>query len=151
MKTTKKQLKRIIREEVSRILEYEQYVDEDGNVWDDEGNVTRHGASFGQRYGGETYTGTNPPWSARSGRSARRSSSSKNSPQIDMIKVILDVKEDKFLRSILQQLEAGRTLSVKQKAIVRKIITKTAKGSGVDSAKAITLFESRKTRLDSKF
>ena len=140
MKISKKQLQKIIKEESIRLFEYEQYVDEDGNVYDDEGNVSRRGSSFGRRYGGQTYTGTRTPWSGRR-RSYNYAGAPKNAGQIAAVKAVLDVKEDKFLKSILQQLEAGKTLSEKQKKIVRKIITKIAKDSGMDSAEAIKLFE----------
>ena len=126
MKITKRQLRKIIREEVTRLLEYEQYVDEEGNVYDDEGNVSRRGREFGRRYGGDTY-GLNAPWRERrsSGIGTSRSATVDRT-QINAIKAVLDVKEDKFLSSILQQLEAGRTLSAKQKTIVRRIIKQIA-------------------------
>ena len=148
MKISKKQLKRIIREarmmDVSpspmksiaqpsirdaikkqRLLEYERYVDEDGNVWDDEGNVTRRGSSFGRRYGGETYTGTSAPWDGR--RSRRKTSyvgTGANAEQIKAVEAAIAVKPNNFLTSILEQLKKGRGLSAKQKSIVRKIIVK---------------------------
>ena len=142
MKISRKQLRKII-------LEYEQYVDEDGNVYDDEGNVSRRGSSFGRRYGGQTYTGTRTPWSGRgrsSGRSHDYTGAPKNAGQIAAVKAVLDVKDNNFLRSILQQLEAGKSLSQKQKAVVKKIIEKTAKDSGMESSDALALFESLKLR-----
>ena len=142
MKITGKNLRKIIREEVSKLLEYEQYVDEDGNVYDDEGNVSRRGSSFGRRYGGETYTGTRPPWSG----SRRRSSTPVQiePTQVNAVKAVLDVKENKFLRSILSQLEGGRKLSDKQKKIVRRIIKKTTEEAGmVGGEEAAALFESK--------
>jgi hypothetical protein len=138
VKITKRQLRRVIREEASRLLEYEQYVDEDGNVYDDEGNVSRRGRSFGQRYGGQTYTGTRPPWSSRR---PYRAPNPQKLKQVDAIKAVLEVKDNKFLQSILQQLESGKTLSDKQKKIVVKIIKKTAEEAGMDSDQALALFE----------
>ena len=41
MKITRRALRRIIKEEKAKLLEYEQYVDEEGNVYDDEGNQTK--------------------------------------------------------------------------------------------------------------
>ena len=123
MKITRRQLRSLIKE-------YEQYVDEDGNVWDDEGNVTRKGAAFGRRYGGGTY-GTNAPWQGgRSRYSSRRKTSyvgsSANSDQIAAVEKSLAAKSNNFLSSILSQLKQGRGLSSKQKSIVRKIMAKTS-------------------------
>ena len=129
MKITKRQLKRIIKES-------EQYVDEDGNVWDDEGNVTRRGSEFGSQYGGDTY-GANAPWK-QSGRQKPAKATfvgdGANGTQIAAVEKALEVKPDNFLTSILNQLKQGRKLSVKQKSIVRKILAKS-------NATAAQLFE----------
>ena len=116
----------------SALLEYEQYVDEDGNIWDDEGNVTRKGSAFGRQYGGGTY-GTNAPWQggrSRSRYSSRRKTTSvsagANDDKIAAIKKALDAKPNNFLTSILKQLQANRGLSSKQKAIVKRILAKTS-------------------------
>ena len=126
-KITKRQLRRIIREEKAQILrEYELYVDEKGNVYDDEGNVDSRGAAFGRRYGGETYAGTRPPWrgaGSRGGRSVATSGLDTN--QIEAVEAALANKPNNFLKSILSQLRSGRRLSGKQKAIVRKILDKS--------------------------
>ena len=111
MKITKRQLRKIIKEEKAKLLEYEQYVDDEGNIYDDEGNVTRAGKRFGQEYGGETYGGT----TASAGRA---------DPKIAAVEGALAQKSDSFLESILSQLKDGRELSGKQKAIVRKIVMK---------------------------
>ncbi len=138
MKINESKLRSMVRD---ILLEYEQYVDEDGNVYDDEGNVSRRGSKFGQRYGGETYTGTRPPWS--SSRRPYRAPAQVKPTQVNAVKAVLDVKENKFLRSILSQLEAGRKLSEKQKKIVRRIIKKTAEDAGmVGGEEAAALFES---------
>ena len=68
MKITTRQLKRIIREEASRLLEYEVYVDEKGYAHDDEGNSWY----VGKGYGGGTYAGTRAPFSGRRGPRAYR-------------------------------------------------------------------------------
>ena len=121
-------------EERSRLMEYEQYVDEDGNVYDDEGNVTRRGKSFGRRYGGGTYRG------ARGLPSSRRKTTSvapgANTEKISAVIKALEVKPNNFLKSILDQLRRGRGLSSKQNAIVRKILAKS-------DPEAAKLFEGR--------
>lgn len=131
MKITKGELRKLIRE-------YEQYVDEDGNVWDDEGNVTRRGASFGRRYGGGTY-GTNAPWQGgRSRYSFRRKTThvgaSANADKIAAVEKALEAKPNNFLSSVLTQLKAGRGLSSKQNKIVSRILAKSDK-------EAASLFE----------
>jgi hypothetical protein len=133
MKISRKQLRRIIKE-------YEQYVDEDGNVWDDEGNVTRRGAAFGRRYGGGTY-GTNAPWQGGRSRysSQRRTThvgANANADKIAAVEKALEAKPNKFLSSILTQLKGGRGLSAKQNKIVKRILSKTA------AAESASLFES---------
>ena len=143
MKMTGKQLRKIISEEVKRILEYEQYVDEDGNIYDDEGNVTRKGRAFGRRYGGQTY-GTNAPWQ-RSSSSSRYSKPRKtsyvgsgaNAEKIAAVMKAIEAKPNNFLSSVLDQMKKGRGLSAKQNSIVKKILMKT----DPDAAK---LFESAK-------
>ena len=167
MKISKKQLRQIIREtrmmhpnpspmqsrahpairdivKRQKLLEYEQYVDEEGNIHDDEGNVTRRGSEFGRMYGGGTY-GLHAPWERSSSRRSYRPAPDRS--QVDAVKAVLDVKEDKFLRSILGQLEAGRKLSAKQKKIVRRIIKKTSEGAGMNPDEALALFEGRKMKV----
>ena len=141
MKITKRQLRRIIKEEKQKLLkEYEQYVDEDGNVWDDEGNVTRKGAAFGRQYGGQTYAGTRTPWSGggryRSQRKTSYVGASANAEQITAVEKVLATKSNNFLSSILTQLKKGRGLSSKQKSIVKKIMAK----SSPDDAKLFEAF-----------
>ena len=139
MKITRNQLRNLIKE-------YEQYVDEDGNIWDDEGNVTRKGAAFGRQYGGGTY-GTKAPWQggrSRSRYSSRRKTThvgaSANAEKIAAVEKALEAKPNNFLTSVLSQLKAGRGLSSKQNAIVKKILAKSNK-------EAAALFESRLRRL----
>ena len=116
VKITKRQLRKIIKEEKAKLLEYEQYVDDEGNIYDDEGNVTQAGKRFGRQYGGETYGGTKPPWGTASAGRA--------DPKIAAVEGALAQKSNSFLKSILVQLKDGRGLSAKQKAMVRKIIVK---------------------------
>ena len=147
MKITKKQLRRVIKEERQKLFkEYEQYVDEDGNIWDDEGNVTRRGAAFGRQYGGGTY-GTNAPWSggrSRSSYSSKRKTSyvgaDANADQIAAVEKAIASKPNKFLSSVLTQLQKGRGLSSKQKSIVKKILSKS-------SAEDAALFEGYKMKI----
>jgi len=162
MKISKRQLRRIIKEEVSRLLEYEQhvYTDKNGVTWlvDDEGNRERKSSSFGRQYGGgggQTYRGTRPPWRSRSRyRPPRKTSyvgTDANAAQIAAIEAILEVKPNNFLTSVLTQLKKGRGLSAKQKTIVRKIIAKTAESAGLDIDETATLFENRRrVRYESK-
>jgi len=118
-----------IGESKKRLVEYEQYVDEDGNIYDDEGNVVKRGKAFGRRYGGGTYGLRGLP---RGGRSRRKTSyvgADANSDQIAAVEAALSVKPNNFLKSILDQLKKGRGLSPKQKGIVRKILMKTDENS----------------------
>ena len=127
MKITTRQLKRIIREEASRLLEYEVYVDEKGYAHDDEGNSWY----VGKGYGGGTYAGTRAPFSGRRGPRAYRKprprkttyvGSGANAAKIKAVEDAIAVKPNNFLNSILKQLKGGRGLSSKQNAIVRKIL-----------------------------
>ena len=127
MKISKNKLRGIIREEFEALLEYEQYVDEDGNVYDDEGNVTRRGKSFGVRYGGGTYGlhglpphGMGKPRRRKTGYAGKEA----NSEMIAAVEAVLEAKPNNFLKSILDQLKRGRSLSLKQKSIVHKIVSK---------------------------
>jgi len=123
MKITKRQLRRIIREEKTQILkEYELYVDPQGNVYDDEGNVERRGIAFGRKYGGETYLGTRHPWGPQR---PLKSSTSDKDKKIAALQAAIALKPNNFLNSILQQIEGGMNLSDKQKAVVRKILDKS--------------------------
>ena len=126
MKITKTQLRQIIKEEKAKLLESEQYVDDEGNIYDDEGNVTRAGAEFGRRFGGQTYSGTKPPYGTM-----RRAA---GSDKIAAIESVLRKRSNSFLESVLAQLKDGRRLSTKQKNVVRKIIMKY-------DPKAASLFE----------
>ena len=129
MKVTRKQLKKIIAEETKKLLEYEQYVDSAGNIYDDEGNITRKGKRFGKRFGGQTYRGTRTPWSGSSSRSSkpRKTSyvgSDANAEKIAAVMRAIEEKPNNFLSSVLDQMKKGRGLSAKQNAIVKKILVK---------------------------
>ena len=134
MKITKRELRRIIKEEAAQLLEYEQYVDEEGNVYDDEGNVTKKGRDFGQRFGGETFKGTLPPWTGSSMSPDRRSSrDATNQNKIVAIELAISEKPNNFLTSILSQLKAGRGLSVKQNETAEEVEAKEDVWSGGDN------------------
>jgi|TARA_R110000824_G_scaffold63174_2_gene166466 hypothetical protein len=125
MKITRRALRRIIKEEKAKLLEYEQYVDEEGNVYDDEGNVTKKGRDFGRRFGGETFKGTLPPWTGSSMSPDHGSSrGATNQTKIAAIELAISERPDNFLKSILSQLNTGRRLSAKQNTIIRKILSK---------------------------
>jgi hypothetical protein len=47
--------------EATHMKEYELYVDENGDVWNDEGERISRGRGFGKRFGGQTY-GTHAPF-----------------------------------------------------------------------------------------
>ena len=156
MKITKRQLRRIIREERSRLLneaflptltnppspmasrasdiikrlagggilkEYEQYVDEDGNVYDDEGNVTKRGSSFGKAYGNETYVGTRRPWNRRKSPHSPPAGSIRGK-QLKAIQDYLQKKPNKFLKSLADQMRDGKRLSKKQELVMNRIMKK---------------------------
>ena len=144
MKISKNKLRAIIKEEFEALLEYEQYVDEDGNVYDDEGNVSRRGREFGRRYGGGTYGLRGLPsgggYRSRSRQGSTPPNSQKLAAQISAVKTAIETKPSNFLNSILDQLNRGRRLSSKQNAIVKKIVMK----SDPDAA---NLFESHNEKL----
>ena len=122
MKINENKLRAMVRD---ILLEYEQYVDEDGNVYDDEGNVSRRGSKFGQRYGGETYTGTRPPWGRGGGASSKRGNldAGRRNKWLDQIAKALELKpNNKFLMSLEDQVTRDYALSGKQLNILRKIL-----------------------------
>lgn len=98
------------------MLEYEQYVDEDGYAHDDEGN-----SSFvGKQYSGGTYglhdlpRGYDVP--------AHRQRKQVDASFVDSIKTVLQKKPNEFLRSILNQVESGRGLTDRQVASAKRAI-----------------------------
>lgn len=115
------ELRRIVRRELM-LLEYEQYVDAEGNIYDDEGNVSRRGAAFGQKYGGETYLGTSPPWRRR--KNIPPMAGSVRGKQLAAIEDYLSVKTNNFLQSLADQMKSGRRMSDKQVAVMKKILVK---------------------------
>ena len=126
-KITKSQLRKVVREGIAILLEYEQYVDEDGWLHDDEGNKK----FVGKDVTPGTYGLHDSPLSRGSSRSKYRSPQRKtsyvgedaNAQKIAAVEK-LSPKPGTFLGSILQQLKKGRGLSAKQKAIVKKIMVK---------------------------
>lgn len=98
--------------EMIQILEYEQYVDDEGYAHDDEGNVS----FVGKRHGGETYGLRGPV-----GRDIPR----RNAPDPKLVASIrgaLNFKYNKFLASLLDQVERGRGLTPKQVQIANKVL-----------------------------
>ena len=135
MRVTLTQLRKLIKESVSMLKEYEQYVDEDGNVWDDEGNVVRRGKSFGSRYGGQTY-GTRAPWSkSRRSAGAKRSSRIQIEPELasQLQSVLasgsLGRRDKEFLESVLQR---GYAPSEKQQRWIDSILSRIPTGAQDD-------------------
>jgi hypothetical protein len=125
MRLTIRQLKRIIKEEKAGVLkEYEVYVDEDGNTYDDEGNVEKKGSSFGRRYGGDTYTGTDQPWMSGRKKAVPPMSGSARGKQLAAVEMYLASQPNKFLQSLADQMNAGKRMSSKQMAIMKKILVK---------------------------
>lgn len=124
MRLTESHLRQIIREELSQLNEYETYTDEHGNVWDDEGNVTRskHG-SAGVRHG--------KPHASRYQRPAyERIATSPGALDVrdEMVRILSKVtaeKPNKFLDSIISQLNRARTLTQKQKDAVINILKRS--------------------------
>ena len=120
---SEREIRRIIKREIM-LLEYEQYVDEEGNVYDDEGNVSRKGSAFGRKYGGETYLGTKQPWNRRKRSSGPPAAGSKRGKQLAAIEEYLAIKPSKFLQSLVDWISAGKRVSDKQKAVMQKILVK---------------------------
>ena len=120
MKLNETKLRQMVRD---ILLEYEQYVDEEGNVHDDEGNVSRRGSKFGQKYGGETYTGTSPPWGGGGGgRKRGNMGGGRRNSFLDQIGKALELKpNNKFLLSLEDQVIRDHSPSGKQINILRKI------------------------------
>ena len=138
-KLTQEDVRNFISKEVKTLLEYEQYVDEDGYLYDDEGNKTYVGKGVAPgTYGLRDSPLRGGRGSSRSRyRSPRKTSyvgNTANKEKIAAIQAALESKPNNFLKSILDQLEQGRDLSAKQKGIVKKILKK------IDSD-SVSLFE----------
>ena len=122
MKITKRQLRRIIKEEAADCLKdyraggltYEEYLDCVKRFEDEEDDYYRH------RPRKTSYVGAGA-----------------NEEKIAAIQSALADKPNKFLQSILSQLQRGRGLSGKQKAIVKRIMAKK-------DPSAVGLFEANK-------
>ena len=128
MQLSERKLRLLIREAL--LLEYEQYVDEEGNVYDDEGNVTRRGRAFGRRYGGGTYGTRGLPRGGYSSSTRPRKTgyvgADANKEKIKVLQDVLKIKPSDFLTSIIDQLSRGRSLSQKQLKIVRRMVKRHA-------------------------
>jgi hypothetical protein len=117
MKVTKRQLRKIISEE-SKLLKEEEY-----DFYRDyrAGLISR-----------EEYEQAVRNFQRRSGYSTRPRRTRKttyvgsgaNAAKIKAVEDAIAVKPNNFLNSVLKQLKAGRGLSAKQNAIVRKILSK---------------------------
>lgn len=95
------------------ILEYERHVDDEGYSYDDEGNVS----FVGKRYASDTYGLHDLPV----GREIPR----RNAPDpklVASIRKALEFKYNKFLASLLDQIEKGRGLTPKQTGIAHKVL-----------------------------
>ena len=101
------------------LLEYEQYVDDDGYAHDDEGNVSY----VGRRYAPGTYGLHDLPNGYDvAGRGQSRKSVSRDLE--NAVRRALTRSDSKFLRSILGQIEDGMGLTDNQLAAVGRILDK---------------------------
>lgn len=131
MNITKRQLKRIIKEEKAKLL------NEEGA--DCIKDYMRMGYSRAQAYkecddGSDDYS-TYSSYSRRPKFKTAYRTATSNAPQIAAVEAALAIKPNNFLSSILDQLKNGRSLSSKQKPIVKRIIKK-------NDPTAAALFES---------
>ena len=124
MRITKGELRRIIREEANRLDESEVYV-RDGIATDDEGNTYRTSMPDGLYKASQVRGGYGsyrddryPP------RKTQYVGASALQPMIAAVQAALATKPNSFLQSVLDQMEAGRMPSAKQKSIVKRIIKK---------------------------
>lgn len=98
---------------------YETYTDEDGNTWDDEGNVSRRGRPPG--LGGTSKYRKYPQIS----RPARPAPPSPNAEQLAVLDEFLANRGSNFVQSIRDQVARGRPLSEKQKDVIRQILERS--------------------------
>jgi len=114
-----------------QLVEYEQYVDDEGYIWDDEGNK---GGYVGREYAGQTFGLHDAPrvMGGGDGGSARKAGppswqSQTVRDQLIALKAAIKKKPDKFLSSVAQQIymwgdRSAKVPSPKQKdAIVRAL------------------------------
>jgi hypothetical protein len=101
------------------LLEYEQYVDDDGYAHDDEGNVS----FVGRRYAPGTYGLHDLPNGYDvAGRGPSRKAVSRDLE--NAVRRALTRSDSKFLRSILGQIEDGMGLTDNQLAAVGRVLDK---------------------------
>ena len=133
MKITKRQLKRIIKEEYEKLFNTEAawlIKEESADCIKD---YMRMGYSRSQAYeecddGSDDYSSYSSYRSRPRYSSPRKTSyvgSSANTDKVEAIEAALNVKPSNFLNSVLSQLKNGRGLSSKQLAIVKKILKKS--------------------------
>jgi len=134
MKITKNQLRRIIKEERAKLLK-----EEPSDYYKDFKSGSISYEEYQQMVKDyERATGDGPYRSSSYTSSPRKTSYvgiDANADQIAAIEAALSAKPNKFLSSVLSQLQNGRGLSGKQKSIVKSIIKK-------NDPTAATLFES---------
>jgi len=120
MKITKRQLRRIIKEELTHSLIKEEAYDcyKDYKA----GTLTRQEYEDCVKRYEDIEAGYTQP--TRSARKTTFVGSDTNEDRIAVIEDILAKKDNKFLSSILSQLWDGRGLSSKQNAIVQRIVKK---------------------------
>jgi hypothetical protein len=123
------ELKKLILEEITQLLEYEIYVDDQGYAHDDEGNSWH----IGRQYSGGTYGLRELPRGGRPGasRSRRSTMAYPHGTSNELINVIgraieevPSTKAKEFLSSVLSQYRRKGSLSEKQKAVVEKIFVR---------------------------
>jgi hypothetical protein len=133
MKITKRQLKRIIKEEKAKLLKEEPsdyYKDyKSGSISYEE--YQQMVKDYERRTGDGPYRGSSY---ASSPRKTSYVGANANKEQIEALETALQIKKSNFLSSVLDQLKKGRGLSGKQKSIVKKILQKS-------DPSAVALFE----------
>ena len=129
MKTTKRQLKRIIKEEAADCVK--DYVAM--------GYSRSQAYKECEDYPEEGYGSRNSNYRPTP-RKTSYVGSDANAEQIAAVEAALSAKPNNFLTSVLSQLKNGRGLSSKQKSIVKSIIKKTNPG-------AEALFEAKENKM----
>ena len=117
-------LQEIAAKAVKLLHEYEQYVDEDGWLHDDEGNKEFVGKGVASGTYGLHDSPLRGGGYSNPGRKTTYTGASANASMVKAVEMALASKPNNFLTSILSQLKAGRGLSGKQKNIVKRIIKK---------------------------
>jgi len=112
---------RVLLERLEALDESEVWVDVNGYAHDDEGNVWRVGTQHSGHHG---KSGSLGGGSRRPRSTFRGSKPSQDMAKIAALAKALERRHNNFLSSVSQQLTRGRTLSEKQKKIVREILHK---------------------------